>query len=439
MKQLVSMLVFWLTCPSLYGQILTLSECIAVGIKNNLSIQNARIGVNKRHTAVSQNRAQLLPVLQGVAQWTDYVVNPVNVTTGTLLGNDFPDDPTWQTIRSMTYNSQVGVQLSMPLYAPTVTAELDVARAVEHIAQLSLDKATEELTVQIAKIYYLAQLTKAQLLLTETNINRMQTLCQITEAMYEQGVVMPIDLNRVRINLQTLQANRTAQQTLQAQQLNMLRYLLDLSLDAPLDITPMNQTFVPLSCGVGSTVLPAEQLAEKQKELVSLRLKSLRTEYLPTVSLTVYAGGMGYNEKFTELFDHWFGNCFVGVTVKMPIFDGHAKRLRKQQYQYDAAQAQNNLDLIRKQIARGRADATLQLTRNMELVTTQQACARQAEDVYAVAEEQYREGVASMTALLQDDMQLRQAQASCVQAVCQCYLAQLDLLQQTGNLRVLSE
>ena len=439
MKQFVTWIVLWFTCTTISGQELTLAECIQVGINHNLSLHNARIGIEKRQTAVSQNRARLLPVIQGVAQWTDYLDNPVNVTTGTLLGNDFPDDPTWQTIKSMTYNSQVGLQLSMPLYAPTISADLDVARAVERISRLSLEKAKEELTVQIAKVYYLAQSTKAQLQLTEMNINRMETLCQITEALYDQGVVMLIDLNRVRINLKTLQANRNVQQTLQAQQLNMLRYLLDLPLDAPLDVTTMDQSFSPLTCGAESFMLPEEQLAEKQKNLISLQLKSLHAAYLPTVSLTAYAGGLGYNEKFLKVFDHWFGNCFVGVTVKMPIFDGHAKKLRKQQYLYDAEQAQNNLDIVRKQIARSRADATLQLTRNIDLVKTQQECARQAEDVYAVAEEQYREGVASMTALLQDDMQLRQAQSSCVQAVCQCYLAQLDLLKQSGNLQVLSK
>lgn len=58
--------------------------------------------------------------------------------------------------------------------------------------------------------------------------------------------------------------------------------------------------------------------------------------------------------------------------------------------------------------------------------------------VYNVTEEQYKEGVSSMTALLQDEMQLRAAQAACVQAHCQCNLARLDLLRLAGQLEQLS-
>lgn len=63
---------------------------------------------------------------------------------------------------------------------------------------------------------------------------------------------------------------------------------------------------------------------------------------------------------------------------------------------------------------------------------------RQAEAVYNVTEEQYKEGISSMTALLQDEMQLRAAQAACVQAHCQCNLARLDLLRLAGQLAQLS-
>ena len=82
--------------------------------------------------------------------------------------------------------------------------------------------------------------------------------------------------------------------------------------------------------------------------------------------------------------------------------------------------------------------ALLQWTHNLEVFQTQSESYRQAEAVYNVTEEQYKEGVSSMTALLQDEMQLRAAQAACVQAHCQCNLARLDLLRLAGQLEQLS-
>lgn len=113
------------------GQTMTLEECVRRGIANNLSLENARIDINKSRTGISQNRARMLPVINGVFQFTDYLKQPVNVTTGTLLGNDFPDNPTWQTIKSMQYNVNAGVQLNVPLYNQSIYASVDVAGTVE--------------------------------------------------------------------------------------------------------------------------------------------------------------------------------------------------------------------------------------------------------------------------------------------------------------------
>lgn len=116
-----------------HGQETTLQECIETGIANDLSLADARIGIDKGRTGVSQNRSCLLPVIDGIFQFTDYLKNPVNVTTGTLLGGDFPEDPAWQTIKSMQYNANAGIRLSMPLYAQTVLAAIDAAKTVEKI------------------------------------------------------------------------------------------------------------------------------------------------------------------------------------------------------------------------------------------------------------------------------------------------------------------
>lgn len=424
---------------------MTLQECIRKGIANNLSVANARIGIDKGRTGVSQNRSRLLPVINGIVQFTDYLKSPVNVTTGTLLGSDFPEEPTWQTIKSMPYNANAGIQLSMPLYNQTLLAAIDVARTVERISSLSYAKAVEDLTVQISRVYYMTQASQEQERLTGENILRMKELYGITEALYKQGVVMEVDLNRVRINLQNLKAQHDQSHTLHCQQLNMLRFLMDITPEMPLEVTRMTESIEPLHGAGISESLPELLLSAQQKELAEQRIKSVRAGYLPTLSLTGYAGALGYQEKFRHFFhgsaatDNWFGNCYIGLSVRIPLFEANSKKLQIRQYGYDARQAANRMELTRKQLNEDYANAMLQLNHNMEVLRTQTESRRQAEDVYNVTEEQYKEGVASMTALLQDEMQLRTAQTACVQALCQCRLAQLDLLRLSGSLERLSE
>ncbi len=438
-------LILFLAARMISGaQTMTLKECVRQGIANNLSLANARIDVRKGHTAVSQNRSRLLPVINGVFQFTDYLKSPVNVTTGTLLGNDFPDDPTWQTIRSMQYNVNAGIQLTMPLYNAGIYASVDVAKTVESLSSISYDKAVEELTMQIGKVYYLAQSSLELARLTGENISRMQELAAITEAMYDQGIVLEVDLNRVRINLEDLKAQQDRFSTLYVQQTNMLRFLLDLSPDTPLEVEAMTGD-VELSQASGlSDGLPELRLAGMRKTLVERKIKAVKAGYLPTISLTGYAGGLGYQEKFSHFFHtaassrNWFGNCFIGLNITIPIFDANSKRLQISQHRYDAEMADNDAQLLRDRMSQEYTNTLLQIKHTMEVYRTQSQSYRQARDVYDVTEEQFREGVASMTAILQDEMRLRVAQSACVQAHCQFNLAQLDLLRLSGNLPLLT-
>lgn len=444
MKHLCTFIICCILTSVCHGQEMTLQECIKTGIANNLSLANARIGIDKGRTGVSQNRSRLLPVINGIFQFTDYLKSPVNVTTGTLLGSDFSDNPTWQTIKSMQYNASAGIQLSMPLYSQTILAAIDVAKTVEKINSLSYEKAVEDLTMQISKVYYMAQASQEQERLTNENILRMEELCDITEALYRQGVVMEVDLNRVRINLQNLKTQHDQSNTLHCQQLNMLRFLMDMAPETPLEVTRMAESIEPLHTEGVNEGLPELLLFAQQKTLAEQRIKTVKAGYLPTLSLTGYAGALGYQEKFHHFFhtdaatDNWFGNCYIGLSVRIPIFEANSKKLQIRQYRYDAQQAANRMELMQKQLNEDYANAMLQLSHNMEVFRTQSDSRHQAEEVYNVTEEQYKEGVASMTALLQDEMQLRTAQTACVQALCQCRLAHLDLLKLSGNLSQLS-
>lgn len=445
MKQQFILLLFLTLGMISYGQTMTLEECIRQGIANNLSLVNARIDIDKGRTGVSQNRSRLLPVINGVFQLTDYLKQPVNVTTGTLLGNDFPDNPTWQTIKSTQYNVNAGVQLNIPLYNQSIYSSIDVAKTIEQLSHLYYEKAVEDLTIQIGKVYYLAQTSLEQAKLADENISRMQELCTITEAMYDQGVVLEVDLNRVRINLQNLKAQQNQFTTLYAQQLNMLRFLLDLSPEAPIDVERLPQDIDSVNISGMSYSLPELRMATMQKKLIEHKIKTIKSGYIPAISLTGYAGGLGYQDKFNHFFhtkessQNWFGNCFIGLNITVPIFDANSKKLQIRQQKYEAEQAANRTELLQNKIRTDYANALLQLDHNIEVFHTQSQSYQQACDVYKVTEEQYREGVSSMTAILQDEMQLRAAQAACIQAHFLFNLAYLDLLRLSGNLSSLTE
>lgn len=419
----------------------SLAECIEIGVERNLLLDNASIEKGKGENMLSQSRANLLPMLTGVFQFTDYLKKPTNVTTGTLLGSDFPDTPTWQTIQSTQYNAVAGIQLAMPLYNQTVLAGIDIARVVSELKHLSYDKAVNELAMQISKIYYLAQTSLEQSILLDENIERMKELCRITEALYEQGVVMEVDVTRVSINLQTLEMERDRCNTLHNQQLNMLRFLMDMDIRESLDVCRMEQTSLVWEPQGVNLDLPELQQTYVQQELINKQIKAVKAGYIPSLSLTGQLGTIGYQEKMHHFFhgkessQNWFGNAYLGVTLRVPIFEDNTRKLKIRQYKMELQQAENKHEALVNQLNQNYANATLQMNHQQNMWLTQKVNCQQAEKVYDVTEEKYKEGVASMTDLLQDEMRLRNAQGACVQAYCQYLLAQLELKYLSGTVR----
>lgn len=279
------------------GGVMSLKECIETGIRNNLTLAESRIDMEKSRTALTQSRSRLLPVIAADFMLTDYFMKPANVTSGTLQGNDFPDEPTWQKIQSMQYAVAAGVKVSVPLYSQTILAASEVAQTLVNLSSLGYEKAVEDLTVQIGNVYYLAQASQLQQRLLDENISRMKELYAITEEMFKGGVVMETDLSRVKINMESLTAQRDRYATLYEQQLNLLRFLLDLPPETSVGVVEMAADVPAAYIGVRSEMLPELRLIAAKGELAERQAKAVRAGYVPSVMLGGQLGLSGIRKN----------------------------------------------------------------------------------------------------------------------------------------------
>ena len=423
------------------AQSMTLGECIKMGIERNLQLNSQRIDIQKGETQISQSRAMLLPQVNGSLQVIDYLKHPVQVSNSVYLSMDFPDEPQWLRVRTMQYTSQAMLQAQMPLYNQSILAAIDAAKTVKELYSLSFDKAVETLTVQIAKTYYAAQSCKEQRLLLDEDVKRMTELANIAKALLTQGVILETDYTRISINITNLETQRAQYQMIYDQQLNTLRFLLDMGAQDPIDVERMEQSLRPVPKQGMSGFLPDQLLLDSQHELTQKQIRLTKAGYLPSVGLFGQTGYMGYQEKFHHFFkkfdNHQFGMAVVGLQVNIPIFDASDRRLKIRQYQYDADKIKNNRQLLDASLTKDYNNATLQLSQNEKIYTTQSQNRQQAQRVYDLTARRYKEGVASMTELLQDDMRLISSEQDMVNAHLQYNLAMIDFLRLENNLDAL--
>ena len=438
MKQLL--VIFTSLCvlvPVKAQDVLTLEECLRLGIENNLSLESSRNEIRKGEHTLSENRAKLLPQINAVAGFNDNFNPPVSVTDGSAYGNPY------NVTKTLQYNASAGIQLQMPLYNQTVYTAVDIARTMNELNRLSYEKAREDLILQISKMYYLSQNTAEQIALIKENISRLNELSSITQAFYDNGMAMEVDVKRVNINLENQRVQYDNAQSMLTQQLNLLKYVIDYPADKEIALTPVdteNTTSVSLT-GLDNNQYELQLLQSKQK-LAEQQRKMIGQGYIPSLSLTGSWMYSAYTDKAKNWFhsgpsNHWYNSSGIGLTLRIPIFDGLDKRAKMKKAKIEIENAKLSYENALKNMQTQYLNATNELMNSQRNFRKQKDNYLLAEDVYQVTTDRYREGIASMTEVLQDEMRMSEAHNNYINAHYNYQVTNLSLLKLTGQLETL--
>lgn len=438
MKQLL--VIFTSLCvlvPVKAQDVLTLEECLRLGIENNLSLESSRNEIRKGEHTLSENRAKLLPQINAVAGFNDNFNPPVSVTDGSAYGNPY------NVTKTLQYNASAGIQLQMPLYNQTVYTAVDIARTMNELNRLSYVKAREDLILQISKMYYLSQNTAEQIALIKENISRLNELSSITQAFYDNGMAMEVDVKRVNINLENQRVQYDNAQSMLTQQLNLLKYVIDYPADKEIALTPVdteNTTSVSLT-GLDNNQYELQLLQSKQK-LAEQQRKMIGQGYIPSLSFTGSWMYSAYTDKAKNWFhsgpsNHWYNSSGIGLTLRIPIFDGLDKRAKMKKAKIEIENAKLSYENALKNMQTQYLNATNELMNSQRNFRKQKDNYLLAEDVYQVTTDRYREGIASMTEVLQDEMRMSEAQNNYINAHYNYQVTNLSLLKLTGQLETL--
>lgn len=284
--------------------------------------------MQKSKYGISENRVKLLPQINGFANFNDNIDPPVSVTDGSSYGVPY------NITRTLQYSANAGIELQMPLYNQTLYTSISIAEIVDEMSRLSYEKAREDLILQISKMYYLGQVTAEQIALIKANITRLEELRDITQAFFDNGMAMEVDLKRVNINLENLKVQYDNAQAMMTQQLNMLKYIMDYPAEKEIGLLPVNTDSIATVALTGlSENLYELQLLQSQVQLAERQKRLISNGYIPSLNLTGNWRFAAYTDEAYHWFhsgpsNHWFRSYGVGLTLRIPIFDGLDKKYK---------------------------------------------------------------------------------------------------------------
>ncbi|WP_134090718.1 TolC family protein [Olivibacter sp. XZL3] len=422
---------------------LTLKQALNYAIKNSEVLEKARLDiVNGRHQ-VAEVRAGALPQVDLSSGITRNLILPQFVLPAEFMGGQ-PGE--FVAIAAGQYWTGITqVQLNQELFNQSVFTGLKAAKSSEEYYRLAAEVSEENLLQQVASAYYQVIINREKMQVIEANIARTQKLLTMTSSQYDLGLAKKIDLDRVKVNLSNLEAQKQDLLTAITQQNNLLKYYMGMPIDQRIEI-PQSELLAlqQETFAVDGNTFNLERMAQykvlkSQESLLNYQKKARIAEYYPSLSL---GANYIYNTQ-SNRFDLYsskalnFDMSAITLTLKVPLFDGFAKRSRVRQA--DVAIQQNYQDIrnTSNSLKMAYENANNQLKNSLTTIQTQKENKKLAEEVFYSTQNNYRNGLASLTDLLTAETDLVSAQNSYNEALLNYKVAQIELIKSNGNIKSL--
>jgi outer membrane protein TolC len=293
----------------------------------------------------------------------------------------------------------------------------------------------------VSKAYYTVLVNRERLGLLRANLRNLEQLLKDTRALYAEGFVEEIDVDRLEVNLNNTQTELDKAERLVKLSLAALKFQMGMVQSVGLELTDSIRPddfdaakIAAESVQARPELRPEYRLLEKQIELTGLNIRRYKAEYMPTV----YANGGWQRQSFANDFKvgdwNWFNVSSAGFTISMPLFNGFATDARIQRTKIEQMVYQSQLDNFAKAAQLETEQARIELANALRSVETQQRNVKLAEKVYRVAQLKYKEGLGTNLEVVEAETQLSLSQTNYTNALLDAYIARINLQKAIGAL-----
>lgn len=434
-----------LSTTSYAQQTITLQEAIDYALKNSSALTKARMDILAGDYKIKEVRAAALPQLDATSQLTRSIQNQKFILPAEFMGGN-PGEFIAVTAGT-AWSAMTQVQLNQQLFNQQVFTGLRASKSTKEFHQLAAKVAEENLIQTVATNYYQVIINREQLQVIDANIDRISQLEKMVSTQYEIGLAKKIDLDRVKVNKGNLKAQREELQYAISQQKNLLKYHMGMPIDEEISIPQSSLSTLEEEAtaqilkndGFNLERLFDYKLLRKQEELLKFQKKANVSEYYPSLSL---GANYMYNTQSNNF--NLYTNKALGyamssatLTLRIPIFDGGARNAKVKQSNIDIQKVQEDIKDSSNALKMAYENSIIKIKNSLNTIETQKDNKALAQEVYESTQNNYKNGLASLTDLLDAETELVSAQNSYNSALLNFKIAEIELIKSNGNIKSL--
>ncbi len=424
---------------------LTLQDALKYALQNYTDARKAQLDLENAEYQIDEVRSRALPQING-SGGLNY--NPL-LQKSALPGALNPTNPgeTFLVAFGQKWNANIGVSVTQNIFDQAVFTGLKAAKSTKEFYQLNVQLTEEQVMEKVATSYYQVLVQRQQIVNVDSNLSITNKTRNIIQGLFENGLGKKIDVDRMDVKISNLESQRQQLLNVVSQFENQLKFFMGMPIAQQINIEKENIS--PQNLGelllADSSVLSNRSeilILEKQAQLLEYQRKSVIAEYYPTLGLSGSYSYQGVSNSFPVFKGankgaNWFDVATVGLNLKVPLFNGNATKSRVKQSEISIRKLQEDINQTNQNLQLDFENAKTQINNSIIILNRQQRNETLAKTVMENTNNNYRQGLATLTDLLDAQNALFEARNSYSSSLLDFRLAEIKLIKAQGNLRTL--
>ncbi len=414
----------------------SLQEAIDYAQSHQSSILNASIDEEIAKNTVKRTIGIGLPQLNGNVNFQDFLKIPTNLLPGEIFGKPGTQIPVQFGVQ---YQSSYGLELSQLLFDGSYLVGLQASKTFKELSNKNLKRSRIETAVGVTKAYYSVLVSNEQLSLLDANIDRLKKSFKDTQALFANGFVEKIDLDRLTVLNNNLETERGNVIRLLELNMNLLKFQMGMTIQSKLVLKDsIGSLQVAEFLAVKDTAAYQNRieysLLETQKKLNELDLKRYKSLFLPSLAAFGTTSRSFQSNEFLNLIDRSFPATIIGFRLSVPLLSGGVKAYQVRNAKLEVLKTENNLVNLKNGINLEVEQAQTIYRNGLKSLENQKRNMELAKEVLRVTKIKYEQGVGSSIEVTTAETSLKESQNNYINALYDLLINKVNMDRALGKI-----
>ncbi len=433
---------------------LTVQQAAEMAVNNVAQMKNANLDYQIQEAQNKEIFGQALPQITGNAAVQYYLQLPkilfpdgsqagiynVLIKEGLLPTGTIIPSPTLQQVSfQQPWNTNIGATLTQLLFQPDVFVGLQARSTALQLSNENREQVRQTLLDTAYKKYYAILIAQKQLFYLDEGIQRLEKFYADDSALFVNGFVERLDLDKIQVQLTNLRTTRTVVKNAVDLSFAALKFAIGVSQKDTVILTDDLSTDEIKKDILVDSFKYEDRVEIRQlyaaRKLQQLDVKRNKLGYLPTVAAQANYTYSGMGQDFiTNKSTTWIKSSYVGLSVNVPIFDGLQRKYKIRQSELSVQKVDNNIDLTKQGIDLEQTVTKSLLTNSILNLDAQERNMQLALKVYNTTKTKYESGIGSSFEVLQADADYQTAQNNYFTALYNALVSKISYQKSLGKL-----